>query len=95
MAASKALRPQETTQVATPAPQNCEFSAVSHEGLSIATADGRPATLAVIDQDGNIVAAGPGVARAAWEVTVNSYRNFLMGSGHLRVLSRPPEAANA
>ncbi|MFM0405319.1 hypothetical protein [Paraburkholderia dipogonis] len=70
---------------------NCEISAVSFEGLSIKTADGQPATLAVIDKDGNIVEAGPSVVRQAWDVSITSYRNFLMGSGHLRVLSKPPE----
>ncbi|KGD42089.1 putative gp52 [Burkholderia pseudomallei MSHR7343] len=72
---------------------NFEISAISYKGLSVTTATGEPATLAVIDRDGNVVEAGPKVARAAWDVAIRSYRNFLMGTGHLRVLSKPiPES---
>nr|WP_080424148.1 hypothetical protein [Burkholderia ubonensis] len=68
---------------------NFEISAVSYKGLSVTTASGEPARLAVVDQHGNVVDAGPEVARAAWDVAIRSYRNFLMGTGHLRVLSKP------
>nr|WP_244118294.1 hypothetical protein [Burkholderia gladioli] len=68
-----------------------EISAVSHEGLTVTTLGGEPAQLAVVDSLGNVVAAGPAVARAAFDVSVRSYRSFLMGTGHLRVLSRPPD----
>ncbi|MBM5590020.1 hypothetical protein [Burkholderia pseudomallei] len=74
---------------------NFEISAISYKGLSVTIASGEPATLAVIDKDGNIVEAGPEVARAAWDVAIRSYRNFLMGTGHLHVLSKPtPESRN-
>lgn len=66
------------------------ISGVCYEGLSISTKDGRPARLAVIDADGNIIDAGPEVAREAWNVTLAVYKNFLIGNGHLRILSRPP-----
>lgn len=72
----------------------CTLSAVSYAGLSAATPDGRPAKLAVVDHEGKIIADGPEVAQAAWEVCVNAYRNFLMGNGHLRVLSGPPKIPN-
>ncbi|MGX5879453.1 hypothetical protein MJS38_04635 [Burkholderia gladioli] len=65
------------------------ISAVSYQGLSIVTPDGNPATLAVVDENGKIVEAGPSVMRAVWDVAIRSYRNFLIGSGHLRVLSKP------
>lgn len=69
---------------------SCEISAVSYQGLSIATPGGEPASLAVVDGSGNVIEAGPNVARAVWDVAIGAYRNFLIGNGHLRVLSKPP-----
>ncbi len=66
--------------------QSVIISAVAHEGLTV-TVDGRPARLAVVDDEGQIVVAGSQVAREAEAVAINSYRNFLQGTGHLRVLS--------
>lgn len=65
------------------------FSATSHEGLSVTTADGKPASLAVVDCSGGVIAVGQEVSAAAYEASIRSYRNFLMGSGHLRVLKQP------
>lgn len=68
------------------------ISAVSHEGLTV-TANGKPARLAVIAEDGSVVAAGDQVAREAEAVVLNCYRNFLKGQGFLRVdseLIAPP-----
>ncbi|MDN7545069.1 hypothetical protein [Burkholderia cenocepacia] len=79
--------PTADTQVA--AAISGTISAVSFQGLSIVTPDGNPATLAVLDQNGNVVDAGPAVTRVVWEVAVRPYRNFLIGNGHLRVLSKP------
>jgi hypothetical protein len=62
------------------------ISAVAHEGLSV-TVDGKPAKLAVVLEDGTVVAAGKTVAKEAQAVAVNLYRQFLQGNGHLRVLS--------
>lgn len=67
------------------------ISAVSFQGLSIVTPDGNPATLAVVDQNGEVVDAGPSVMRAVWDVAIRSYRNFLIGNGHLRVLAKPTD----
>lgn len=64
------------------------ISAVAHEGLSV-TVDGRPARLAILTDDGKVIAAGDQVAKEAEAVALNSYRNFLKGQGHLRVLSEP------
>lgn len=66
------------------------LSGVAHEGLRVTTPDGRPAHLAVIDDDGNVLEAGDEVAREAWAVAIASYRNFLRGRGYLRVHSEPP-----
>jgi len=64
------------------------ISAVSHEGLSV-TVDGKPARLAIVTEDGRVIAAGNQVAREAEAVAVNSYRQMLQGKGFLRVLSKP------
>lgn len=84
---SKQEAPTANTQIAAAIAST--ISAVSFQGLSIVTPDGNPATLAVIDQSGNVIDAGPAVTRAVWEVAIRSYRNFLIGNGHLRVLSKP------
>lgn len=67
------------------------ISAVSFQGLSVMTPNGEQATLAVVDKNGQIIEAGPSVMRAVWDVAIRSYRNFLIGNGHLRVLAKPPE----
>ncbi|WP_415751185.1 recombinase family protein [Burkholderia cenocepacia] len=85
---SKQVSPTADTQIA--AAISSTISAVSFQGLSIVTPDGNPATLAVIDENGKIVEAGPSVMRAVWDVAIRSYRNFLIGNGHLRVLTQPP-----
>ncbi|MFZ6871129.1 hypothetical protein ACO0LF_03580 [Undibacterium sp. Di27W] len=66
------------------------ISGVCFEGLTITTKDGKPAQLAVIDADGNIVESGAAVAKEAWNVTLAVYKNFLVGQGHLRIFSQPP-----
>ncbi|MYZ51172.1 hypothetical protein F5985_03225 [Malikia spinosa] len=65
------------------------IEAVSHEGLSV-TVNGRPGQLAILDENGRVVAAGPDVAREAEAVAVNCYRNFLKGKGFLRVIKELP-----
>lgn len=62
-------------------------SAVSHEGVSV-TINGRPARLAIVADDGRVVAAGDDVAREVEAVVLNSYRAFLKGQGHLRMHSK-------
>ena len=66
------------------------ISAVSHEGLSV-TVDGKPAQLAIITEDGHIFAAGEKVAREVEAVAINKYRDYLLATGRLRVLSKPIE----
>jgi len=67
------------------------ISAVVFEGVSVTDAMGRPASLAVIDQAGVVVATGPAVAQAVWDASVEAYRNHLQGHGHLRALRNPAE----
>ena len=64
------------------------ISAVSHEGLRV-TVNGKPARLAILTDDGLIIAAGDNVAKEAEAVALNCYRNFLKGQGYLRVNSEP------
>ncbi|WP_137860763.1 hypothetical protein [Variovorax sp. 3P27G3] len=66
------------------------ISAVSHEGL-VVTVNGKPAKLAIVTDDGQVIASGADVAREAEAVAVNCYRGFLKGKGFLRVLSKPIE----
>lgn len=60
------------------------ISAVSHEGLCV-TVDGKPARLAILSEDGHVIAVGDQVAREVEAVALNNYRNFLKGKGYLRV----------
>lgn len=64
------------------------ISAVSHEGLRVSV-NGKPARLAIVLDDGTLVAAGEQVAREAEAAAVNSYRSFLKGKGFLKVYSPP------
>lgn len=64
------------------------ISATSHEGLCVQV-NGRPARLAIIGDDGEVLAAGAEVAREAEAVALNNYRNTLKGQGYLRTLGKP------
>ncbi|MGY4727973.1 hypothetical protein [Burkholderia pyrrocinia] len=90
---SKNEAPAGDTQVA--AAISSTISAVSFQGLSIETPDGNPATLAVVDQNGKVVDAGPAVSRAVWEIAIRSYRNFLCAQGFLRVRTVSPDQQTA
>lgn len=65
------------------------ISAVSFEGLTITTTDGRPARLAIIDDNNQVIEAGDDVAAAVWNVSIDCHRRFLTGEGYLRVYSGP------
>jgi len=67
--------------------QHSELSAVIHKGLSAKTADGKTARLAIIDEAGNVIEAGDQVAMEAFLVSIASYKNMLLGKGHMRVYS--------
>jgi len=68
---------------------SAEISAVIHKGLTVKLPDGRTGRLAIIDDAGQVIDASPAVAREAWNVAIASYKNFLIGQGHLRVYSGP------
>jgi hypothetical protein len=49
----------------------------------------------VLDKDGKVIDAGPSVSIAAWNVAITAYRNFLKGTGHLKIHSSPPSGVKA
>jgi hypothetical protein len=70
--------------------EHCTISANVSTGFQVKTADGRPASLAIVDADGNVIEAGEAVAREAWAVCIAVQKNFWIGQGHLVVHSSPP-----
>ena len=72
-------------------PIRSTITAVSYEAPTVTTPDGRPGTLAIIDADGNVVESGSDIAAVVRNVSIESYRNFLIGHGYLKVLSGPPQ----
>lgn len=62
-------------------------------GYKLTTSDGRPARLAIIDDDGNVVEAGEEVAKEVWNVAIAVMKNFRIGKGHIVVHSSPPGSA--
>ena len=64
------------------------ISAVAHEGLQV-TVDGKHAQLAIVTDDGKVIASGQDVADEAEAVAINSYRNFLAGHGRIRLMGDP------
>jgi NaMN:DMB phosphoribosyltransferase len=62
------------------------ITAVAHEGLTI-TVNGKPGKLAILAEDGTVVAEGADVSREAAAVAINMYRSFLIGQGRIRVIS--------
>ncbi|MFZ7338069.1 hypothetical protein ACLS0R_17715 [Comamonas jiangduensis] len=70
------------------------IQAVAHEGLSV-TINGRPGTLAILNEQGQVVATGKAVAQETEAVAINCYKSMLRGQGHLRTLSAPIATQNA
>lgn len=70
------------------------ISANVTSGYKFTTADGRPARLAMIDDEGNVIESGDAVAREAWNVCVKVLKNFKIGQGHIVVHSAPPGLGN-
>jgi len=68
---------------------DAEISAVIYQGLSVRLPDGRIGKLAILDDSDQIIDATPNVAREAWNVAIECYKNYLVGEGHMRVRSGP------
>jgi len=64
------------------------ISAVAHEGLRVEI-NGKPARLAIVTDDGQIVASGAEVEREAAAVARASLAKMWEGQGWLRQLSQP------
>lgn len=64
------------------------ISGVVHEGASVTIA-GEPGSFAVLNESGEVVAAGSDVAAEVRSVAVNSYRDMLIAKGLLRVIQPP------
>lgn len=64
-------------------------------GLTVKTRDGKPAQLAIIDDDGNVIEAGRAVAFESWRIPLEVHTNFLRGNGHLIVSSTPAGSQDA
>jgi hypothetical protein len=67
--------------------QGLVISGTANDGLSV-TVDGVPARLAVVTDDGKVLDSAE-IAKEAFAVSVNCYRDFLRAQGHLRTLSKP------
>lgn len=76
--------------VPNPQLQSARISATVSTGFNATTADGKPARLAIVDEAGNVIEAGPEVAWAAWRVCIEVQENYWEGMGHLVVHSSPP-----
>ncbi|MGF6792724.1 hypothetical protein [Paraburkholderia sp. 35.1] len=76
-------------------PENCPVlkhstvTALMWERFTITGKDGKPATLAIIDERGDVLDAGPDVAKELWELAILAYRQFLTGEKLLRIYSTP------
>ena len=60
-----------------------------YQGLSVTLPDGGKARLAIIDEAGNIIDDSPLVAREAFNVSMQCFKNFMIGHGHMRVSTEP------
>ncbi|MEX3950581.1 hypothetical protein AB4Y45_25585 [Paraburkholderia sp. EG287A] len=84
-----------STTADAPNPENAPVlrhstvTALMWERFTITGDDGRPATLAILDEDGHVLDAGPQVAHELWELAVLAYRQYLVGEGLLRIYSTP------
>ena len=76
-------------QIDTAKLEHSVIRAHAWDGFTITTADGHPATLAVVDDAGRIVEIGPTLVAELWDVAVLSYRRFLIGEKALTVCSTP------
>lgn len=79
--------------VPNPQLQASRISATISTGFNVATVDGKPARLAIVDENGKVIEAGADVAWAAWRVCIEAQENFWQGQGHLVVHSAPPPEA--
>ena len=78
-----------------PTLNGASLKATVSTGFTVTGPEGQNARLAVVDEKGNILAAGDDVAWAAWRVCIEVQENFWEGQGHLIVHSSPPSQGNS
>ncbi|HKR40084.1 MAG TPA: hypothetical protein VJU59_10490 [Paraburkholderia sp.] len=84
-----------STTADAPNPENAPVlrhstvTALMWEHFKITGEDGKPATLAIIDENGKVLDVGPQVADELWELALLAYRQYLTGEGLLRIYSTP------
>ena len=61
------------------------------KGVYAVDADGRPLTLAIVDDAGHVIEQGETVSREAWKAVLKSYLSHLRELGLMRTLTEPPE----
>lgn len=66
-----------------------QLSAVVHEGIRINHPDGKPCRIAIIDENGQVVAGGEDVTKAVFDVAIGAFQNLMKARGHLRTYSKP------
>jgi hypothetical protein len=82
-------RPTSANVENGPVLKHSVVSARSWERYTITTDEGKPATLAILDERGQVLDAGPQVAQEIWDLAIIAYRQYLRGEGYLRVTSSP------
>ncbi|MBC8722101.1 hypothetical protein F6X37_11000 [Paraburkholderia sp. 31.1] len=63
--------------------------AVIWEHYTITDTQGKPATLAIVDEQGKVLDSGPEVQQEIWDLAILAYRKYLVGEGYLRIHSTP------
>lgn len=72
-----------------------QLSAVVHEGIRIDHPEGKTCRIAIIDENGQVVAGGEDVTKAVFDVAIGAFQNLLKARGHLRTYSKPINASAA
>jgi hypothetical protein len=85
----KATERREVQEQCAPVLHHSIVAARNWERFTITDEGGRPATLAIIDERGKVLDSGPEVAQEVWELAVLAYQKYLVGEGHMRVITGP------
>ena len=62
---------------------------INGEGIQV-THQGKPARLAVIDENGNVLESSPEVSVQVLNTILKAHRAFMLAQGHLKVMSNVP-----
>ena len=57
--------------------------------------EGKTCRIAIIDENGQVVAGGEDVTKAVFDVAIGAFQNLLKARGHLRTYSKPINASAA